>query len=200
MNRRAFMQGFGAAVTLAPGISLRAASTKDLHPDLTKPNPKLMVSEKEVHAWHVAKDSKGGPTIAGSPSWHNYLDLLEKNYRDAGVVDIFRNPIPYTRWYTTEYPDDSNWTLHVDGRKIKVASYGCNSGHTPEDGVTSELVVYKHGMPAEALRGKIAIVEKTLSPEASASSGVGTATGDYEYLSNPETFPIPMFRAPKRAD
>jgi hypothetical protein len=191
MNRRAFIEGFGAAVTLAPGISLRAASTKDSHPDLTKLNPKLMAAEKEVHAWHVAKDSQGGPTIAGSPSWHNYLELLEKNYRDAGVVDIFRNPIRYTRWSTSEYPDDSNWTLHVDGKKIKVASYGCNSGHTPDEGVTGELVVYKQGMPAEALRGKIAIVEKTLSPEASAAAGVGTATGDYEYLSNPETFPNP---------
>lgn len=189
MNRRAFLHGFGAAVTLAPGISLRAASTGSSF--LTRPNPKLMVSEKEIHAWHAAKDSKGGPTMAGSPSWHNYLDLLEKNFRDSGVVDIFRNPIPYTRWYTTEYPDDSNWSLHLDGQKIKVASYGCNSGHTPDVGVTGELVVYKHGMPAEALRGKIAIVEKALSAEASAASGVGTATGDYEYLSNPETFPNP---------
>ncbi len=120
-------------------------------------NPKFLVSPKEVHGWHVVKDSKGGPTMSGSPSWKNYLEFLEKNWREIGVVDIFRNPFPFTRWSTTEYPDDSNWSLHVDGKKIKVASYGCNSGKTPDAGVTGALVVYKEGMPAEALRGKIAI-------------------------------------------
>jgi hypothetical protein len=145
-----------------------------------------MVSEQEVHAWHVAKDSMGGPTMSGSPSWKNYLQILEKGLRECGVVDIFRNPFSFTRWYTTEFPDDSNWSLHVDGKKIKVANYGCNSGHTPGDGVTGELVVFKEGMPADALRGKIAIVVKERG------TGGSRGTDDYEYLSNPETFPNPL--------
>ena len=98
--------------------------------------------------------------MTGSPSWKNYVEFAEKSWREAGVVDIFRNSFTFTRWSTTEYPDDSNWSLHVDGKKIKVASYGCNSGQTPAEGVTGELVVYKEGMPAGALRGKIAIVVK----------------------------------------
>jgi len=184
LKRRSFLRGLGAAVGLAPGISLRAGTNgASGDPALTKINRKFLVTEKEAHAWHVEKDSMGGPTLAGSPSWKHYLEMLEKNWREAGVVDIFRNPWTYTRWSTTEYPDDSNWSLHVDGKKIKVASYGCNSGKTPDAGVTGELVVYKEGMPAESLHGKIAIVVK--------ERGTGGSNGsdDYEYLSNPETFP-----------
>ena len=101
-NRRTFISGLGAAVTLAPGFSLRAGSASNAA--LTQVDHKFLPSPKQVHDWHAAKDSKGGPTLAGSPSWHNYLDLLEKELRAAGVVDIFRNPIPYTRWHTTEFP------------------------------------------------------------------------------------------------
>ena len=191
-NRRTFITGLGAAVTLAPGFSIQTAKAAAANPGLTKVNPKYLVGAKEVRAWHAAKDSKGGPTLAGSPSWHNYLELLEKELRACGVVDIFKNPINYTRWHTTEWPDDSHWSLHVEGKKIKVASYGCNSGKTPDAGVTGELVVYKPGMPADALRGKIAIVVKTRA-ESNAHP-----TDDYEYLSDPETFKDPM--APRSED
>ena len=183
MQRRTFIQGLGAAVSLAPGLTLRAETSPPANPHLAKVNAKYLVTPQEVHAWHVLKDSKGGPTMTGSPSWKHYLELLEKELRAAGVVDVFRNPWTFTRWSTTEFPDESNWSLHVDGKKIKVASYGCNSGKTPEEGVTGQLVVYKEGMPAEALRGKIAIVVKERS------AGGSRGTDDYEYLSNPETFP-----------
>jgi len=187
MQRRSFVQGLGATIALAPGIALRSATVDGgANPNLTKVNPKYLVTETEIHAWHAAKDSMGGPTMTGSPSWKNYLQILEKGFRECGVVDIFRNPFTFTRWSTTEWPDDSNWSLHVDGKKIKVASYGCNSGKTLDGGVTGPLIVYKEGMPAEALRGKIAIVMK--------ARGAGGSNGsdDYEYLSNPETFPNPL--------
>lgn len=181
IERRKFLQ----AIALAPGIRLHATTTSG-HPALTKANRKFLPTAKEVHNWHAIKDSKGGPTLAGSPSWHNYLEMLEKEWRALGVVDIFRNPIPYERWYTTEFPDDSNWSLHVDGKKIRVANYGCNSGHTPNGGVTGSLVLYKDGMPDEALRGKIAVMVKPPSP------GLSRGSDDYEYLSNPDTFPNPL--------
>lgn len=186
IERRTFIRGIGAAVSLAPGLTLKAAEDLKASPDLTKINPKLMVTPDEVHAWHVAKDSKGGPTMTGSPSWHNYVEFLEKGLKDAGCVDTFRNSWTFTRWSTTEFPDDSAWSLHIDGKKIRVASYGCNSGSTPEDGVTGELVLYKEGMPAEALRGKIAIVVKERG------QGGSTGTDDYEYLSDASTFPDPL--------
>jgi hypothetical protein len=183
-NRRTFVSGLGAAIALAPGFTLRANTAGN--PALERVNPKFLPDAKTVHAWHAAKDSKGGPTIAGSPSWHNYLELLEKELRACGVVDIFHNPIPYTRWHTTEFPDDSNWSLHVDGKKMRVASYGANSGQTPADGATGELVVYKQGMSADALRGKIAIVVK------SRAESNPRPTDDYEYLSDPGTFKNPL--------
>ena len=186
ISRRTWMQGLGAAVALAPGVAIRAATvSRTANPHLTKINHGFMSTEEAIHAWHAAKDSMGGPTMTGSPSWKNYLQILEKGLRESGVVDIFRNPFAFTRWYTTEFPDDSNWSLRVEGKKIKVASYGCNSGQTPGDGVTGELVVFKEGMPADALRGKIAIVVN----ERGAGGSRGT---DYEYLSNPETFPNPL--------
>ena len=187
VTRRTFMTGMGAAVALAPGIRLRAAQARAAaHPALTKVNRSFLPTDKEVRAWHAIKDSKGGPTLTGSPSWHNYLEMLEREWRALGVTDILRNPIRYQRWYTTEYPDDSNWSLHVAGKKIRVANYGCNSGQTPETGVTGELVVYTAGMADETLRGKIAIIVKGPSP------GLSQGTDDYEFLSNPETFSNPL--------
>jgi hypothetical protein len=41
--------------------------------DSTKVNRKFLVSEREVHDWHVHKDSKGGPTMAGSPGYRIYI-------------------------------------------------------------------------------------------------------------------------------
>jgi hypothetical protein len=187
IKRRAFIEGLGTAFALAPGIRLQAAKTgAAANPALTAVNKKFLPTAKEVHTWHAVKDSKGGPTLTGSPSWHNYLEMLEKEWRTLGVTDIFRNPIPYTRWYTTEYPDDSNWSLHIEGKKIRVANYGCNSGHTPDNGATGELVIYKPGMPDEALRGKIAVIVKGPSP------GLSAGSDDYEYLSDANTFPNPL--------
>jgi len=187
MKRRTFITGLGAAVSVAPGIVLRPASAEGTaNPNLTKVNPKFLVTPQEVRAWHAAKDSMGGPTMTGSPSWKNYLQILEKGLRDSGCVDIFRNRWTFTRWSTTEFPDESNWSLHVDGKKITVASYGCNSGKTPAEGVTGGLVVYKEGMPAASLHGKIALVMKDRA------AGGSRGTDDYEYLSNPETFLNPL--------
>jgi hypothetical protein len=187
IERRAFIKGIGTAVALAPGIRLRAAKIDgSADPALTRVNRKFLPTAEEVRSWHAIKDSKGGPTLTGSPSWHNYLEMLEKEWRNLGVKDIFRNPIRYQRWYTTEFPDDSNWSLHVDGKKIQVANCGCNSGHTPDNGATGGLVIYKEGMPDEALRGKIVIIVKGPSP------GLSRGSDDYEYLSNANTFPNPL--------
>ena len=185
MDRR-ILTGLGAAVTLAPGFSLRTLQAAgSSRPALTTVNHDFLVSARQVRDWHAVKDSKGGPTLAGSPSWNNYLELLEKELRQSGAVDVVRHPFSYTRWHTTEWPDDSNWSLRVDGKKIKVASYGANSGATPDAGATADLVLYREGMPADALRGKIAVIVKpgpdTLPP----------MTGDYEYFSNADTFTDP---------
>jgi hypothetical protein len=206
IERRTFIKGLGAAVALAPGLSLVScrAAGPGASDHLNTINRELLISPEEARAWHVEKDSMGGPTIAGSPSWRNFLEVAERELRACGVVDIFRNPWTYTRWYTTEWPDDSQWSLEVGGERVRVAAYGCNSGRTPEEGVTAQLVLYRDGLPADALRGKIVVVVKPQAepfvggaeaaavPAEPAPAGGGTIRrGDYEYLSSPESFPDP---------
>jgi len=187
MKRRSFLQGFGAAVTLAPGIGLSASKVDARrNPALTTINPQFLATEQEIMVWHKAKDSEGGPTMTGSPSWKSYLHLLEMGLRAADCVDIVRNPWNFERWHTTDFPKKGNWTLNIDGKRLKVASYGCNSGGTANDGVTGPLVLYQEGMAEEDLRGKIAIVVKDRG------TGGSRGTDDYEFLSNPETFPDPL--------
>jgi hypothetical protein len=206
MDRRAFVRGFCAAISLGPA-ALTAAENRDAprepnNPDLQHINPRFMISLREVRAWHVVKDSMGGPTFAGSPSWKNFLELTEKELHARGVVDIVRNSWKYERWFTTEWPDDTNWSLHIDGKKVRVASYGAYSGVTPDAGVSGALAVYKPGMQAGSLRGKIVIVPSApaIAPVAGSGGQVTAPTdnllqGDYEYLADANTFPDP--RAPR---
>src|SRR5262249_3982958 len=118
MKRRTFIQGLGAAISLGPAALTSIAAQGTVNLALSRINPTSMITAKDAQEWHIAKDSLGGPTLAGSPSWKNFLDVAEKELRARGVVDIFRNPWNYERWFTTEYPDDSNWSLHIDGQKI----------------------------------------------------------------------------------
>ncbi len=198
MERRAFIQGLGAAISLGPAALTSAASHRATNANLTRINPKFMVTAQEAQAWHVAKDSQGGPTMAGSPSWQHFLDVVEKQLRARGVVDFFHNPWTYERWFTSEYPDDSKWSLHIDGQKIRIPSYGAYSGTTPEEGVSSELVVYKQGLPPESLRGKIVVIPAGATPppdgppDPFTAGGRDLTLGDYEYLADAATFPNPL--------
>ena len=115
IERRRFIKAIGTALTLAPGIRLRAVKKDGAHPALTN-----LPATKEVHSWHAIKDSKGGPTLTGSPSWRMATR-------------------PETPSYTTRVVDRVAENVHVDGKKIRVANYGCNSGHTPDNGVNGVL-------------------------------------------------------------
>jgi hypothetical protein len=202
MQRRTFIHGLGAAISLGPAAlsgRARGSTVEGPHnPDLTRINPQFLVTAKDAHAWHVAKDSHGGPTFSGSPSWKNYLELCEKELRARGVVDIFRNPFTYDRWFTTEWPDDSHWSLHVGdgggGEKIRVASYGAYSGMTPEAGITAPLVLFQPGMSSDAMRNKIVLVPPgpSLLPNGVQGGRAGGIISDYEYLADPNTFPNPL--------
>jgi hypothetical protein len=89
VKRRTFITGLGAAVSVTPGIVLGPARGQPLaNPHLTKVNPEFLVTPTEARTWHAAKDSMGGPTMTGSPSWRNYLAILEKGLRDSGCVGI----------------------------------------------------------------------------------------------------------------
>jgi hypothetical protein len=153
-------------------------------------NPEWMVSEDEFYDWHVIKDFEG-PTYSGSPSWQNYMNFLENKLKEYGVVDIVKNNWTYTRWYTTDWPDDSGWSLSVDGEPIRVASYYAYSGSTGEEGVTAPLVYYDPSNPPESIEGKIVVFSTLPHPKPPFDPKYLAlfTFNDYEYLSDPETFP-----------
>jgi hypothetical protein len=198
LARRTFIRGLGAAIALGPAAG-RAAATcaaaEGASPRLTRIHRDFLVTHKQAQAWHVAKDSRGGPTFAGSPSWRHFLEFTERALRERGVVDVVRNAWTYERWFTSDWPDDSNWTLAVDGRSIRAASYGAYSGMTDARGSTAQLVEYRPGMPADAIRNKIVVVPAgAAGPGGDAARVLGqrALVGDYEYLSDAETFPNPL--------
>ncbi len=165
------------------------------------------------------------------------MDFTHRELKSMGmnVADI---PFPYTRWYTTEFPDRSGWSLISDGAPVEAASYGTQSGSTGAKGVTAPMVLYDLNLPAErrpslnALAGKIVVVKQQpyetlgtprhvplgVPPPVSASSYCGNpplckapvaaepnpspqwgnpgppiSYKDYEYRSNSESFPSPLF-------
>ena len=82
------------------------------------------------------------------------LTVIETKLRDYGAVDIKRNPRTYNRWTTTEWPDDLHRTLVSNGKTVKVASYGANSGSTPEQGTTADLIYYDLANPPASIAGE----------------------------------------------
>ena len=149
----------------------------------------LLLTAEQALEWHAAKDA-GGPTYAGNESWLAYLELIESSLRDYGAVDFIKNPWTYDRWHTSDWPDDSGWSLVSGGEPVRVAHYAANSGSTPEEGVTARLLFYDPADPPESLEGRI-VVFWTRAPDPDFTLGQYQYPSpvDYEYISDPETFP-----------
>jgi hypothetical protein len=140
-----------------------------------------LLSVEDAQRWNEIKDAEG-PTFAGSPSWQSYLEFLESSLRERGVVDISRNAWDYERWSTSDWPDNSAWSLTVDGESLAVAHYGAYSGSTGEDGVTAELILYDPQNPPDSIEGKIAVLTTR-------ADGYPFIQGDYEHVSDADSFP-----------
>lgn len=153
---------------------------------LTRVNPDWIVSESEAVAWHREKD-RYGPAITGSPSWLQFMASVEDRLRHAGVVDIQRNEWTFPRWHTTDWPDDSGWSLEIDGRPIRVASFGANSGDTGPDGMTAPLLLYDPRSPAADMAGRIVVLPVRVD-----ESNIEQLAGyDFEFRSAPASYPQP---------
>jgi hypothetical protein len=162
---------------------------------LNQINPKYLITAKEATEWHALK-ARGGPALSGNESWKNYITFVEKKLKEYGAVDITRNSFTYDRWHTSEWPDDSKWSLTSNGKTIKVASYGAYSGSTPEEGLTAELVYYDNANPPKDFAGKIVVWQPKLTREMMEN----IYGADYEYPGTEESWPTPGKPVPAGLD
>jgi hypothetical protein len=146
--------------------------------------PEWLPDQETIVYWHWEK-SRYGPALTGSESWRHFMGFLESEFRKAGAVDVERNAWRFRRWRTSFWPDDSRWSLSVDGERVAVASFGANSGSTPPEGVSAPLALFDKGIEPGALRGKIAVLQTLASPQVIAA----LANTDFEYRAPPAPYP-----------
>jgi hypothetical protein len=100
------------------------------------------------------------------------MGFVEERLREYGAVDIKRNTWTYDYWSTSEWPDKSKWSLKSNGKDVRVANYGANSGTTSAAGRTAALVYYDHENPPKDIAGKIVVFE---------TQKAAVPIDDYEY-------------------
>ncbi|MBW2430805.1 MAG: hypothetical protein JRF56_17745, partial [Deltaproteobacteria bacterium] len=159
----------------------------------TTVNPEFMITTSEALAWHQYKD-QFGPTYSGNKAWHKFLSFTKKKLKTLGIKDLTYNKWTYDRWHTSDWPDDGNWSLKSDGRPVKVAHYGAYSGSTGREGITAELAMFNPEAAPSTYAGKIVVVPVAPHPKPPLNEDYKKwfTLNDYEYLSDPDTFP-PMF-------
>jgi hypothetical protein len=229
---------FAAAIALTiAGVVASDAAQPAVSPKLSSVDHALMISTTQIQNWLDQRDA-AGPAYTGGPAWKKFMALIHGELKSMGLVNIVDQPFPYTRWYTTEFPDKSGWSLVSDGAPVDVASYGTQSGSTGPQGLTAPMILYDLTVPVvqrpalSALAGKIVVVKQqpfaTLGTPQRVPLGVAApatpstycgnppackppAPGegapspqwgnpgplvsykDYEYRSDPDSFPTPLF-------
>jgi hypothetical protein len=194
MKRAFFLNSFfltGWIVFFCLGFFQAGASESNTN-YITSINPKFVISPEEALQWHEYKD-KAGPTYSGNSSWKSYLAFLEEKLKKYGVVDMTKNSWSYDRWYTSDWPDSSNWTLVSNGQSIKVAHYGAYSGSTLPEGITRDLILYNPSAPPETFKDKLVVFMAAPHPAPPLDKNYKEwfTLNDYEYRSS-EDFP-PLF-------
>jgi hypothetical protein len=139
---------------------------------------------EEIVAWHREKQ-RLGPQLTGSEGWRHFLDFLEREFRATGVLELERNRWTFERWRTSEWPDDSGWSLTINGQPVPVANAGANSGATGPQGLTAPLVLLDADTPAAAVDGRIAVLPLQADP----AVVEGLASMDYEFREADAAYP-----------
>src|SRR5579871_4947241 len=238
-RRRQFYRALAVSAVLASSLLCVASSTAQQagSAKLLTVDASLLPGQAQVQSWIDQKDSFG-PAYTAGPGWKKFMALLHGELKRTGLVNITDFRFPYTRWYTSEFPDKSGWSLTSDGTAVDVAAYGTQSGSTGAQGVTAPMILYDLTLPVaqrpalSALRGKIVVVKQQpfaalgtrdrvplgVPAPSTPSSYCGNPPGctppeagegqpspqwgtpgavmsykDYEYRSDPETFPTPLF-------
>ncbi|HEX3486694.1 MAG TPA: hypothetical protein VHT51_16665 [Micropepsaceae bacterium] len=188
----------GRAVLAASVLGMLCVSAPDAQqtasPKLSAVDPAMLSSTAEIQSWLDQKDSFG-PAYTAGPGWKKFMALLHAEMKSMGLVNITDVPFPYTRWYTSEFPDKSGWSLSSDGKAVDVASYGTQSGSTGSGGVTAPMILYDLNLPVaqrpplSALAGKIVVVKQqpfaTLGTPQRVPLGVPAPATASAYCGNP---------------
>ncbi len=184
-RRREVLLGLGAgAAASVLGVEAKASP-------LTKPDPRWVVSEAEAIAWHKLKDSKG-PALTGNESWRNFLAFLEAKLKAYGCADVHRSPWTFKRMVSSVWPDDSRWSLAVDGRRVRVANFGANCGTTGPEGATAELVLWDPDAKPD-VKGKVVVFRPIPRPAVREAF----SDSDYERMTPFDSWPIEGKAAPQ---
>ena len=170
------------------------AAEKTVSPKISNVDRNALLSTKEIQSWIDNKDS-WGPAYTAGPGWKKFMAFIHAELKDMHMADVVDHSFPYTRWYTTEFPDKSGWSLVSDGKPVDVASYGTQSGSTGPSGVTAPMVLYDLNLPVEkrpplsALKGKIVVVRQqpyeTLGTRQRIPLGVPAPETPSSYCGNP---------------
>lgn len=158
---------------------------------LTQLDKNWLVTPDEAYQWSKVKDANL-PTLTGSKEWRNYMEFLQSNLNELGVVDGFRNSWEFERWYTSN--DSVDWSLHSNGNEVRVAHYGAYSGSTDSAGITAEMIYYDHNDPPESIEGKIVVIPTKPHPREPYPKDylINYTFNDFEHATNSDTFPNPF--------
>src|SRR5258706_16415854 len=95
----------------------------------------------KIKSWLDQRDA-AVPAYTGGPAWKKFMALIHAELKSIGMAEIVDHPFPYTRWYTSEFPDKSGWSLTSDGTAVDVAPHGTPSGSAGREGGTPPLIFY----------------------------------------------------------
>jgi hypothetical protein len=186
------------ALLAATALSVLSFASSDAQqaasPKLMAVDRAMLSSIPQIQNWIDQKDS-WGPAYTAGPGWKKFMALLHGEISAMGLVNITDVRFPYTRWYTSEFPDRSGWSLTSNGVPIDVASYGTQSGSTGPLGVTAPMILYDLNLPVaqrpplSALAGKIVVVKQqpyaTLGTRERVPLGVPAPAVPSSYCGNP---------------
>ncbi|HWF39543.1 MAG TPA: hypothetical protein VG322_13545 [Candidatus Acidoferrales bacterium] len=215
-SRREFLKSASIAAGVAMAgkplwASARAKSAANHASELSKIDPRWMITPKQAWDWAVFK-SEGGPTYAGSSGWKRYTDFLISRMQEFGAIDLDSVEIPYDRYIVEDWPDrkthiyDSGVAIEKlvsGGIPVRVvASYGMTSGFTPAEGITAPMLFYDPAHPpADAqIAGKILVFQTPPYPDAPYGDPFlnSFTPTDYEWRS-PGKWP-PLFTPPPASE
>lgn len=111
--------------------------------------------EARLRAWQEDLDRRG-LRDTGSPAHEAYVDALYERLREAGVADLYFEPVAMTRWAARR------WSLELaDGAdRIPTAGYIPYSGSTGAQGLVAPIRYLPVGRrPDRSVAGSIVVVE-----------------------------------------